>query len=65
MAYYKSPEAMYTAREQQFKKSGDRYLAMAKNGDGDAYYGKARFCYGQAKENHKKAENVRKSNTTW
>ena len=65
MAYYKSPEAMYAARERRFQESGDRYWALARSGEGDAYYSKARFCYGQAAENHRKAERARNTNATW
>ena len=65
MGYYETPEAMYRAREEQFRKSGDQYWARAKAGKGDAYYERARFCYGQAAENYRRAERARKENKMW
>ena len=65
MAYYNSPEAMYNARSEQFKKSGDQYWALAKSGGGAEYYGRANFCYAQAAENKHRSEQAKKENRTW
>ena len=51
MAFYKSPADMYSARADRFKRDGDRHWAMAKQGQGDFHYGKAKTCYARADEN--------------
>ena len=51
MAFYKSPADMYSARADRFKRDGDRHWAMAKQGQGDFHYGKAKTCYARAAEN--------------
>lgn len=51
MAFYKSPADMYSARADRFKRDGDRHWAMAKQGQGDFHYGKAKTCYAMAAEN--------------
>ena len=65
MAHYGTPEAMYLARARSFKQSGDYYWALAKNGKGDHYYAKAKWCYEQAKHNEQMAENARRGKNTW
>ncbi len=59
MAFYKSPEDMYSSRARRFKRDGDRHWAMAKNGQGGHHYAQARFCYEQAQKNNAKAEHAR------
>lgn len=55
MSYYSSPAEMYTARADRYKRNGDYHWAMAKNGEGNFHYGKARHCYGISAENREKA----------
>ena len=55
MSFYKDPEEMYRARSNRFKRDGDRHWALAKNGEGDYHYGKAKWCYDEAKRNESKA----------
>lgn len=55
MGFYKSPEEMYASRAIRYKREADRHWALAKNGDGDFHYGKARLCYEQARVNREKA----------
>ena len=59
MSFYKSHYEMYTARADRFKRDGDRHWAMAKNGQGNYHYGKAKACYSRAEENVLKAKRVK------
>ena len=65
MSYYSSPEDMFSSRAARFKRDGDRHWAMAKNGQGDYHYGKAKFCYGQAFANIAKAEQAKQEGATF
>lgn len=65
MAYYKTPADMYEKRAENSKRMGDRHWAMAKNGEGDYHYGKAREYYRGAKENAKRAEQARQGKNKW
>ena len=65
MSYYNSPEEMFAKRAEKYKREGDRQWAMAKNGEGDYHYGKAKVCYNQAAENQARAENARATGATW
>jgi len=56
MSFYKDVEAMYNARAKRFKEDADRHWAMAKSGEGDYHYAKAKECYKEAKKNKMKAE---------
>ena len=55
MSFYTSPADMFSARADRFKKDGDRHWALAKSGQGDYHFGKAKYCYGQAALNREKA----------
>lgn len=59
MAYHTPPAGMYSARANRFKRDGDRYWALARNGDGNYHYGKFKICYEQSKANHVRAEQAR------
>lgn len=65
MSFYNSPEDMYTSRANRFQKDGNRHWAMAKQGQGDFHYGKAKFCYDQAAVNRERAEHARTSGATF
>ena len=65
MAYYKNPEEMYTKRADRYKREGDRQWAMAKNGEGDYHYGKARDCYREEAANRRRAEAARDAGAAW
>lgn len=65
MAFYKDPEAMFTAIADRFKRDGDYHWAKAKSGESGAHYGKAKKCYAEAEKNRQKAENARKTNATF
>ena len=65
MAYYDSPADMYEKKAQSFKNSADRHWAMAKNGEGDYHYGKAKTFYSRAEASQAKAEQARASGATW
>jgi hypothetical protein len=65
MAYYNSPEEMFAKRAEKYKCAGDRHWAMAKNGEGDHHYGKAKTCYDQAAKNRERADNARATGATW
>lgn len=65
MGFYKNPGDMFSARANRFKRDGDRHWAMAKGGEGNFHYGKARFCYEQAKVNRAKADNARATGATF
>ena len=56
MSFYKDVEAMYNARAKRFKEDADRHWAMAKSGEGDYHYAKAKECYREAKKNTMKSE---------
>ena len=56
MSFYKDVEEMYNARAKRFKEDADRHWAMAKSGEGDYHYAKAKECYNEAKKNKMKAE---------
>lgn len=61
MGFYQSPADMYASRADRFQRDGSRHWAMAKSGEGDFHYGKARICYEQAAVNRAKAEQARAS----
>ncbi|MBR4863278.1 MAG: hypothetical protein IKU07_01775 [Oscillospiraceae bacterium] len=65
MAYYSTPEEMYTKRAEKYKREADRQWAMAKNGEGDYHYGKAKARYRQASENQAKAAAAKAAGATW
>ena len=65
MAYYKTPADMFEARAKKYKSSADQHWAMAKNGEGDYHYGKAKTCYNEAKKNAERAEEMRKGKNHW
>lgn len=65
MSYYQSPAHMFQSRADRFKRDGDRHWAMAKNGEGDYHYGKARTCYDQAAANQAKANHARSTGATF
>lgn len=65
MAYYKTPADMYEKKAQGFENSANRHWAMAKNGEGDYHYGKAKKFYAIAETNRAKAEQAKASGTTW
>ena len=65
MAYYSTPEEMFAKRAENYKREGDRHWAMAKNGEGDYHYGKAKTCYKQEAQNRAKADNARATGATW
>lgn len=56
MSFYKDFEEMYNARAKRFKKDADRHWAMAKSGEGDYHYTKAKEFYKEAEKNRIKAE---------
>ena len=56
MSFYKDFEEMYNTRAKRFKQDADRHWAMAKSGEGDYHYAKAKECYREAKKNKMKAE---------
>ena len=56
MAFYKNPEEMYKARAKRFKADGDKHWAMAKSGEGNFHYRKAKKCYEEEKYNEDKAK---------
>ena len=51
MAFFKSPEEMYTARAKSFRSSADRHWSMAKSGQGGFHYAAARKDYEAAEQN--------------
>lgn len=55
MSVYQTPADMFSARAARFQRDGNRHWAMAKSGEGDFHYGKARFCYEQSRVNAAKA----------
>lgn len=65
MAYYNSPEEMFAKRAEKYKREGGRQWAMAKNGEGDYHYGKAKTCYRQAAENQARVKNAKAIGATW
>lgn len=65
MAYYNSPEEMFAKRAEKYNSEGNRHWAMAKNGEGDYHYGKAKVCYSQAAINQAKADKAKEAGTTW
>lgn len=65
MAYYNTPEEMFTRRAESYKREGDRHWALAKSGQGDHHYGQARACYQQASQNRAKADSARTAGATW
>ena len=65
MGFYRSPADMYASRADRFQRNGSRHWAMAKSGEGDFHYGKARICYEQASVNRAKAEQARASGATF
>ena len=65
MAYYNSPEEMFAKRAENAKREGDRHWAMAKNGEGDFHYGKAKTCYEQAAANQVRAEQAKATGAAW
>ena len=65
MAYYATPADMYEKRAENFQNSADRHWAMAKNGEGDYHYGKAKSFYAIAESNREKAEQARADGATW
>lgn len=56
MAFFKSPEDMYTARAKSFKAQGDAHWAQAKSGQGGFHYAEARDCYKAAAYNEANAK---------
>ena len=56
MSFYKDVEEMYNARAKRFKEDADRHWAMAKSGEGDYHYAKAKEFYNEAEKNRMKAE---------
>lgn len=56
MAYYESPKKMFEERADKFKKTADAEYAMAKQGEGNYHYGKAKKCYDEAKRNKELAD---------
>lgn len=65
MGYYKSPEDMFTARANRFKRDADRHWAIAKSGGEGYHYTKAKFCYEQAVINQAKAERAHATGATF
>ena len=65
MGFFKTPEEMYLHTSKRFKRDADRHWAMAKNGEGDYHYGKARWCYEQVRENERKARKAAKEGWTF
>ena len=65
MAYYSSPEEMFRKRAENAKRSGDRHWAMAKSGNGDFHYGKAKTFYSKSEENRTKAEKAAAASVAW
>lgn len=65
MGFYQSPADMYASRADRFQRDGNHHWAMAKSGEGDFQYGKARICYKQAAVNRAKAELARASGTVF
>ena len=61
MAFYTSPADMYDKRADRYTREGNQHWAMAKNGQGDYHYGKAKVCYNQAAENRAKADRARET----
>ena len=59
MSFYKDVEDMYNARAKRFKEDADRHWAMAKSGEGDYHYSKAKEFYEEAKKNRIKPEQSR------
>lgn len=65
MAFFKSPEDMYTACAKSFKAQGDAHWAMAKNGQGGFHYAKAREFYEDAAYNEANAKRCRDTGATF
>ena len=65
MAYYKSPEDMFSRRAKQAKASADRHWAMAKNGQGGYHYTQARDSYDYAAVNQAQANKAKESGATF
>lgn len=59
MGFYENEGKMYEAREKRYLADAKRYWARARNGEPELFP-KARNCYEQAAENHKKAQNYYK-----
>ena len=51
MSFYKDFEEMYNTRAKRFKEDADRHWAMAKSGEGDYHYTKAKEFYKEAEKN--------------
>ena len=65
MAYYSSPEEMFSKRAEKSGKMGDRYWRKAKNGEGGHHYAQAKRCYDQAASNRAKADRARATGAVW
>lgn len=65
MSFYASPEAMYSARADNYRKCGNAHWAMAKSGYGDEHFGIARKAYDKARENEEKAKAAANDHATW
>lgn len=65
MAFFKSPEEMYTARAKSFRSSADRHWSMAKSGQGGFHYAAARKDYEAAEHNEACAKRAHDTNATF
>lgn len=65
MSFYKSPAEMFSSRGDKYIKEGNYYWAMAKNGYGDHYYGKAKSCYREAAINNEKSAQAKSKRITF
>ena len=65
MAFFKSPEEMYTARTKSFRSSADRHWSMAKSGQGGFHYAAARKDYEAAEHNEACAKRAHDTNATF
>ena len=65
MAFFKSPEDMYTARAKSFKAQGDAHWAMAKNVQGGVHTAKAREFFEDAAYNEANAKRCHDTGATF
>ena len=56
---------MYEKRADRYTREGNQHWVMAKTGQGDYHYGKAKVCYTQAAENRVKADYARATGATF
>ncbi|WP_294486321.1 hypothetical protein [uncultured Ruminococcus sp.] len=65
MAIWDKPEDFWKSKSERFKSEADNYWRMAKNDEGDQFYGRAKTKYKQAEEAATKAKRAHDEGWTW